>query len=276
MTQTTTYKPTFLQKLLGRNYKWWYLLKFNLNSSRANLSAFYVVQLSNISQSLITVFLWFQSGASPFLLTYLLMGRVFTAFTNSFYHEDLDHYIQSGKITSKLMYPQNFLKLETFATIGERIAKNPTSILGFIVAAIIGNFIFTPLVMPSVTNLILLLFFIPIGFFTQFILSFIVGSLSFFMENKRDSWAYHNAYETLNQILAGAFIPLTGSIFPSFLQFLPFAYLLHHPMQIYLGKYSNLEIFYVFLGGVAWCFVLYFLAKLVFKMGLKKNESVGL
>jgi ABC-type uncharacterized transport system permease subunit len=47
-------------------------------------------------------------------------------------------------------------------------------------------------------------------------------------------------------------------------------------MQIYLGKYSNLEIFYTFLGGLVWCIMLYFLAKLVFKMGLKKNESVGL
>ena len=29
-------------------------------------------------------------------------------------------------------------------------------------------------------------------------------------------------------------------------------------------------------GGLTWCIILYFLAKLVFKMGLKKNESVGL
>jgi hypothetical protein len=65
-------------------------------------------------------------------------------------------------------------------------------------------------------------------------------------------------------------------LYSSFLQFLPTSYILHHPMQIYLGKYTNLEIFYVFLGGLAWCAVLYFLAKLVFKMGLKRNEAVGL
>jgi ABC-type uncharacterized transport system permease subunit len=47
-------------------------------------------------------------------------------------------------------------------------------------------------------------------------------------------------------------------------------------MQIYLGEYTNLEIFYVFLGGLAWCIILYFLAKLVFKLGLKRNEAVGL
>jgi ABC-type uncharacterized transport system permease subunit len=47
-------------------------------------------------------------------------------------------------------------------------------------------------------------------------------------------------------------------------------------MQIYLGKYSPTETLMVVLGGIAWCLVLYFLANFVFKMGLKRNESVGL
>ena len=56
----------------------------------------------------------------------------------------------------------------------------------------------------------------------------------------------------------------------------PFTYLLHHPMQIYLGKYSALETLYVFGGGIVWCVILYYLVKWVFKMGLKRNEAIGL
>jgi len=47
-------------------------------------------------------------------------------------------------------------------------------------------------------------------------------------------------------------------------------------MQIYLGKYDTFQTVLVFGGGIFWCVLLYFLAKFVFKMGLKKNESVGL
>jgi ABC-type uncharacterized transport system permease subunit len=47
-------------------------------------------------------------------------------------------------------------------------------------------------------------------------------------------------------------------------------------MQIYLGKYSMTEIIYTFFGGIAWCFVLWILARVIFKLGLKKNEAVGL
>jgi ABC-2 type transport system permease protein len=56
----------------------------------------------------------------------------------------------------------------------------------------------------------------------------------------------------------------------------PFAYILHYPMQIYLGKYDTNQTILVFLGGLAWCLALFILAKIVFKLGLKRNESVGL
>jgi ABC-type uncharacterized transport system permease subunit len=61
------------------------------------------------------------------------------------------------------------------------------------------------------------------------------------------------------KILAGSTIPF--SYFPlnfQWLQYNPFAWCFYHPMQIYLGKYSNLEIFYVFLGGIFWCIILYY------------------
>jgi ABC-type uncharacterized transport system permease subunit len=44
----------------------------------------------------------------------------------------------------------------------------------------------------------------------------------------------------------------------------------------FLGKYSTTEIIYTFLGGIAWCLVLWILAQVIFKLGLKKNEAIGL
>jgi ABC-type uncharacterized transport system permease subunit len=46
-------------------------------------------------------------------------------------------------------------------------------------------------------------------------------------------------------------------------------------MQIYLGKYDPNQILQTFVGGIAWCIVLWVLARLVFKAGLKRNEAVG-
>jgi ABC-2 type transport system permease protein len=80
----------------------------------------------------------------------------------------------------------------------------------------------------------------------------------------------------LTPFLAGSLMFLsTNSITKSFV-YLPWSFLVHHPMQIYLGKYDINQTILVFLGGIFWCVILYFLANFVFKMGLKRNESVGL
>jgi ABC-2 type transport system permease protein len=81
-------------------------------------------------------------------------------------------------------------------------------------------------------------------------------------------------YQDLSELLSGGIVPLIG--FLNFLSILPFSFWVHHPMQIYLGNYSTLETFYVFAGGFGWCVILYFLAQFIFKLGLKRNEAVGL
>jgi ABC-2 type transport system permease protein len=112
-----------------------------------------------------------------------------------------------------------------------------------------------------------------IGYISLVLTNFLFGFSAFFMH---ENWGIMELSSVTNQYASGKTFPLNLVWFVSPLALLPFAFNFHHPMQIYLGKYSNLEIFYVFLGGLTWCLVLYFLAKLVFKMGLKRNEAVGL
>jgi ABC-type uncharacterized transport system permease subunit len=76
--------------------------------------------------------------------------------------------------------------------------------------------------------------------------------------------------------MSGFFVPFYLLSAWSCLFYNPLAFTFYHPMQIYLGKYDTTQTIFVFLGGMAWCLILYFLAKIVFKMGLKRNESVGL
>jgi ABC-type uncharacterized transport system permease subunit len=266
----------FLKKLVLRNFKWVYITTFNYLSTKSNLSAYFVIQFSNICEALVLVYLWFLASPSSSTVTYLLVGRIFNASVYSFYHVDLGEDIAFGRITGKLMYPLDFLKIQIFSAVGERLAKNPATIIGFIITAIIGNCIFVNLSFSSITNILLAVLLIPIGFLIQFLLNFLVGCLTFFVADKRDMWAYFRSYEKFNSILSGLYIPLSNTIFPVFISFSPFAFLLHQPMQIYLGKYDTNQTILVFLGGVAWCLFLYILAKIVFKLGLKRNESVGL
>ena len=79
------------------------------------------------------------------------------------------------------------------------------------------------------------------------------------------------------EVFAGGVVPftlVTGGW--KWLIYNPLSFIIHHPMQIYLGNYNAQQILFTFLGGTFWCIVLYLIAKLNFKAGLKRNEAVGL
>jgi len=272
----SAYTPTFMEKLLGKNYKWWYALVFYFRSTSTNITAFYISQFSYITEALIIVYLWFQSSQRSELFTYLIMGRLFRSIISSYYYTDLTNMINTGTISKKLLQPQDFFWSEAVSNLGQRLAKNPPTIIGSIIAAIISNFLFIQLTPPDFKFLFLVVLFIPIAFSIQYLFGYIFGCISFFIYDKRDVWAYQQSFDRFISIFAGYYIPLNSNIFPMWIQNLPFAFLLHHAMQIYLGNYNPQETLSVFAGGIAWCLVLYFLARFVFKIGLKRNEAVGL
>ena len=80
------------------------------------------------------------------------------------------------------------------------------------------------------------------------------------------------------EAFAGSFFPL--SFLPIILykisQCLPFMYTFFIPVQFFLGKINNQEAIKGLFIELFWCFVLYFIIKKVYKIGLKKYEGVGI
>jgi ABC-2 type transport system permease protein len=279
MTQTTTHEPTFLQKLLGKNYKWWFLLVFNLKRVNASPFAWISGYLSQGLLALTIVYIWFLGGANTGTLTYLAVGKVFYSIITVNGYNYLAQQIETGKISNLLLLPSPFFRLTFFYLLGTRLLKNLALTIGVLIGVFVAILTFTRFDIPEISAVLILIFyFLPIGFILQYFLGMAVGSFNFFINDKRDYEGLISSYTAIFTILSGTVIPLDKlpNNLINIVQLLPTSWLLHHPMQVYLGKYSPLETFYVFLGGIFWCFVLYLLAKLVFKLGLKRNEAVGL
>jgi ABC-2 type transport system permease protein len=202
---------------------------------------------------------------------YFVVGELFlsTFFT---FAEYLGFDFTLGRHIPDLLRPQNYIKMELFNSYGEASVQNliKTTILLIIFLVFIG----LKIIDFNLQAFLLMFLCWPFALLILYLSGLIVGCSGFFLP--RVHGVVMN-YTFLLGLLMGRIFPL-NLLIPNFWFNLgnPFAYLFYHPMQIYLGKYTNLEIFYVFLGGIFWCIILYFLAKLVFKMGLKKNESVGL
>ena len=270
MTQTQPFTSTFLQKLLGRNYKWWYLINYWI---RSNIVYFWSEVFVSMNRAVtllgaVIIFLYFGQGNES-ILNYLLLGNLFFAVTDPVLSWFVSDNIKNGGLTRWLMYPIKYTTFLFFAAIANGLYMSLT----YLAALIPVIFIFRDNI--SLTgNFGLILLFLPMSFFIRFTIQILAGFSSFwFVEGA----GVNHLTQSFESFLSGSVFPLY--ILPatfSFVIFVPFSFTFYHPMQIYLGKYSPLETLYVFLGGIAWCVVLYFLAKWVFRMGLKRNESVGL
>jgi ABC-2 type transport system permease protein len=122
------------------------------------------------------------------------------------------------------------------------------------------------LILPSIAMF-------AVGFLIFLFVDILLGSLAFWLKQIAP---LIETRSVLFPFLAGALVLLPTNKFTAFFANLPLSFGVYHPTQIYLAKYSQSEILQTFIGGVIWCLVLWIMARLVFKAGLKRNEAVGL
>jgi ABC-2 type transport system permease protein len=276
--QSTKFKLTFMQKLLGRRYKWWYIIKFYRDSQLTYNGNSFFHSLSSVCSFLILVLTWYigsnnNSGLDfRAILTYLVVGYMYSAFTPMWISEMLGYKIYSGALTTYLIKPTSIFWLGLFEMVGR----------GVVVASIlvlVPYLIILPFILPYMTvstnwqSYLGLFLMIPITLMIRYCIDFMVGCYSFWIVS---NGGFIRFYTTIFAGLNGSTVPLTLiSRFAPIITFLPTAFVIYYPVELYLNP-NLADTLNIFAGGIAWCVILYFLAKIVFKLGLKKNEAVGL
>jgi ABC-type uncharacterized transport system permease subunit len=267
---------TFLQKTLGHNYKWLYLIKYNFAITNSGIKANLLSSIPLILNSLAVIFIWSKANPSTAIFTYLIIGRIYKSFAESIPENSVSLDIIEGRLTNKLLYPRDYFFFRFFSLIGRRVNRNPIEIITFGITAVIAVHFFGSIQATNLTTVLTLLLFVPISYFINNTIGFWAGSLAFFLKDKREFNAVQDSYNTTKVMLYGLIIPLDQLPFKQVFEFLPTAYFVHHPMQIYLGRYSQDKIVQVFLVGTIWCLILWALARFIFKRGLRLNEATGL
>jgi ABC-type uncharacterized transport system permease subunit len=267
---------TFLQRTLGQYYKWLYITKYNFKLANVGIVANIIRCFPKMLSSLMILFIWSKANSSVAIFTYLVVGRIYKSFCEGFGEQVVPQDIISGSLTSEILRPSDYFPVRISAYTGRRILRNFLEFSTFIITAILSINFFSPISFTSSSSVLILAVMVPISFFINFVLGYLVGTLAFFIKDKREFDSISSSWDVTKGILYGLIIPLDQLPFKEFFGFLPTSYFVHHPMQIYLGRYSQIQILQTFLGGFMCCFVLWILARTVFKFGLKRNEAVGL
>lgn len=109
----------------------------------------------------------------------------------------------------------------------------------------------------------------------NFLISFLLSLVAFWAPE--NPWPPRFLFTVIVSFFAGSLFPLDilPPILFNLLKLAPFPYLLFFPLNIYLGKISNLEIFSGILISLFWVVFLFWAVRLVFQKGLRIYAAWG-
>ena len=204
------------------------------------------------------------------MIEYQLWILVFELFISRsvFFVENISSDIRLGKISSFLLYPFGFMSHQFVLFLSDKLLQFFIASFCFGLVLVMGWIEF-PLILNLLKSLTLILMIGLFWFFVQMSLSF----LSFWLE---ETWSLNLSVRFIATFFSGSILPL--DLFPSFLQKLlywtPFPYLMYFPIQMVMGdEVSFLSCFLVLL---IWIFIMFFLAKMIWRKGLKFYTGAGM
>jgi ABC-2 type transport system permease protein len=275
----TKTKQNFLMQLFGKHYKWIYIILFYRNAQLAYRANSIFHSVSSVISFLAMLFIWWVGFSSTGnsqefnnILTYFFVLYIYSGLTPMWISEMLGYKIQGGNLTSIMLTPTDIYWISVCEMLGRGLLT--ASILIILPFGLMLPFFYSMLVTPtSIFNYLGIISFIPITFIIRFSIDYIMGCSAFWLTT---NGGLINLYGNINSILDGMRIPFKylNTLIP-FVAFLPTAFVLHYPVTTFQNFNQN-EFFKSYFLGIVWCFALYFLANFVFKLGLKRNEAVGL
>lgn len=179
--------------------------------------------------------------------------------------------IKNGQITSSILKPIKYLEFKFSQSIGGLAFRS----MLFSPAIVAVFFLLKKYLVLPQNKFVFLIFILSamISYVLYFLIYYIVGIVSFWAV---DSYGFFFAAFVIINFMQGGLLPLDllPSWFVSFGNFLPFKFLFFVPVGVVTGR--TVFQFSFVLIPIAWCVGLYFLARFLYKKGLKKYEGYGI
>jgi hypothetical protein len=121
----------FLQRTLGRNYKWWYIINYQFKLSSGHFVPFLINTTVRTIEFLIFVYIWKINNSASTIITYLVIGKMFDKLTFCEIEGQISYMVIKVNLTRFLLLPINFFGYMICDNIGFNLVR--TSINSFIV-----------------------------------------------------------------------------------------------------------------------------------------------
>lgn len=262
--------------------KYWALYKINFQKTIAYRASTLLGSLGDFIDTFVFMFVWLiifgeKQAIGGFTLsetiTYLLGIGIIASIARSWIQYELPADVKSGNLSGYMTKPFSYPIMRAITDLAER----PLEIILRIITYLTIGFLLKGTFIINTDIGILLLFIISIAFafLISYLIGFIFGCYTFWMT---ENAGLVNTYWSIAMVFSGGYAPLT--FFPHWFQVianvLPFSYTRYFPMLIYLKKISGLEILKGISLQVIWIILLYFIARFLWRKGIKRYEGVGI
>lgn len=207
---------------------------------------------------------------------------IYTFFTNFVYglvnfddfSYDMANNILYGQINTYLLRPASFFSISFFECIGNKLVYLPVDILAYVIPLFIFSVLNGVAVFMDLYKVMASIVFIAGGMLIGFLISFILGCLTFYIENP--SIVIYIKGEIF-ALLSGVILPL--DIFPKWiktsLEILPTRYMGYYQCRVFLGGSNELNIFLDLLMMIAWIAALFITTQWLWRRALSKHIANG-
>ena len=127
---------------------------------------------------------------------------------------------------------------------------------------------------PGISRFLLVLFFLVISLFLNYLFNVLIASFAFFVTDVR---LFRSSLLMVFDFLAGSVVPL--DLMPGLLgkigMLLPFQFWVYLPIKIYQNQVSLSKFFQSLILYLGWIVVLVLLLRFLWKKGIKNYEAIG-
>lgn len=208
------------------------------------------------------------------IFTYILASSILRSFVFSSRSVTVGVEIATGDLNNYLTKPVSYFSHWLSRDLADK-ALNIFFLIIEVTAIII--LLKPPLIsLPSAATIALTIAAAILALLMYFIFSFLVSTFAFWYP-EHNGWPMRFLIFMILEFVAGGVFPL--DILPTaiyqIVRYLPPAYMLFFPSQIFLGRLSTQAIFLGLAQSMAWIVALYLLLKFVWSRGLKTYGAYG-
>lgn len=179
--------------------------------------------------------------------------------------------IKSGTIANELLKPVNFM----FRLLAENVGEGIFKIVFHFIPALLLTMLYAELCPPkSCLHLLVMLMSVALGYLILWLIGFIIQTWSFWIFSV---WGIMTIKNVVVKILSGTLLPLwfMPPILRKVIAFTPFEAIYFTPVQIYLGEIQGMELLTKIGVQLLWISLLWMIANLFWKKGVKKLVIQG-